>query len=87
MKILKSRLLEKERERQNAETAQDRKSQVGSGERSEKIRTYNFPQNRVTDHRIGLTIYNLTDFMDGNIGSVLDALFTHYQAERLKEAV
>ena len=72
---------------QQKSIAENRRSQVGSGDRSEKIRTYNFPQNRVTDHRIGLTVHNLPDFMDGNLGPVLDALFTHYQAERLKEAV
>jgi peptide chain release factor 1 len=84
MKILKSRLLEKERERQDAETAQDRKSQVGSGERSEKIRTYNFPQNRVTDHRIGLSLYRLDAVMDGDIDEFIDGLTSAANAERLK---
>jgi len=84
MKILKSRLLEKEREKQAAETAQDRKSQVGSGERSEKIRTYNFPQNRVTDHRIGLSLYRLDAVMDGDIDEFIDGLTSATNAERLK---
>jgi peptide chain release factor 1 len=84
MKILKSRLLEKERERQNAETAQDRKSQVGSGERSEKIRTYNFPQSRVTDHRIGVSLYKIDSVMDGDIDEFIDALTAADNAERLK---
>jgi len=84
MKILKSRLLEKERARQDAETAQDRKSQVGSGERSEKIRTYNFPQCRVTDHRIGLSLYRLDAVMDGDIDEFIDGLTSATNAERLK---
>ncbi len=87
MRVLRSRLYDIALQEQQKSIAENRRSQVGSGDRSEKIRTYNFPQNRVTDHRIGLTIHNLSDFMDGNIGSILDALFTHYQAERLKEAV
>jgi peptide chain release factor 1 len=85
MRVLRSRLYDIALQEQQKSIAENRRSQVGSGDRSEKIRTYNFPQNRITDHRIGLTVYNLSDFMDGNIGSVLDALFTHYQAERLKE--
>ena len=84
MKILKSRLLEKERARQDAETAQDRKSQVGSGERSEKIRTYNFPQCRVTGHRIGLSLYRLDAVMDGDIDEFIDGLTSATNAERLK---
>ena len=84
MKILKSRLLEKEREKQNAETAQDRRTQVGSGERSEKIRTYNFPQNRVTDHRVGLSLYRLDAVMDGDIDEFIDGLTSAANAERLK---
>ncbi len=84
MKILKSRLLEKERERQQAETAQDRKSQVGSGERSEKIRTYNFPQSRVTDHRIGLSLYRLDSVIDGDLDEFIDGLTAAANAERLK---
>jgi peptide chain release factor 1 len=84
MRVLRSRLYDIAIQEQQKSIAENRRSQVGSGDRSEKIRTYNFPQNRVTDHRIGLTMHNLSDFMDGNIGSVLDALFTHYQAERLK---
>lgn len=87
MRVLRSRLYDIALQEQHKSIAESRRSQVGSGDRSEKIRTYNFPQNRVTDHRIGLTMHNLPEFMDGNIGSVLDALFTHYQAERLKEAV
>jgi peptide chain release factor 1 len=86
MRVLRSRLYDIALQEQQKSIAENRRSQVGSGDRSEKIRTYNFPQNRVTDHRIGLTVHNLTDIMDGNIKSVLDALFTHYQAERLKEA-
>jgi peptide chain release factor 1 len=86
MRVLRSRLYDIALQEQQKSIAENRRSQVGSGDRSEKIRTYNFPQNRVTDHRIGLTVHNLPDIMDGNIKSVLNALFTHYQAERLKEA-
>ena len=84
MKILRSRILEAERERQMASEAASRKSQVGSGDRSEKIRTYNFPQDRVTDHRIGLTKHNLPAIMDGNLDDIIEALRAHYQAEQLK---
>ncbi|HRT27569.1 MAG TPA: peptide chain release factor 1, partial [Syntrophales bacterium] len=63
-----------------------RKSQVGTGDRSERIRTYNFPQGRVTDHRIGLTLYNLENILDGDIQVLIDALTTHYQAEALKRS-
>jgi peptide chain release factor 1 len=84
MRVLRSRLYDVALQEQQKSIAENRRNQVGSGDRSEKIRTYNFPQNRVTDHRIGLTMHNLSDFMDGNVESVLDALFTHYQAERLK---
>ena len=87
MRVLRSRLYDLALQEQQNSIAQDRRSQVGTGDRSEKIRTYNYPQNRVTDHRIGLTLHTLADFMDGNIGPMLEALFTHYQAERLKEAV
>jgi len=87
MRVLRSRLYDIALQEQQKTIAEDRRNQVGSGDRSEKIRTYNYPQNRVTDHRIGVTIYNLSEFMDGSISSILDALFTHYQAERLKEAV
>lgn len=84
LRVLRSRLYDIKLEEQRKNIAQDRKSQVGSGDRSEKIRTYNFPQNRMTDHRIGLTLYQLDSIMDGNIGGVIDALVTHYQAEKLK---
>jgi len=84
MKVLRSRILEAERERQMASEAANRKSQVGSGDRSEKIRTYNFPQDRVTDHRIGLTKHNLPAIMDGNLHDIIDALRANDQAERLK---
>lgn len=86
MKLLKSKLLEMEIRKQESEVAQNRKLQVGSGDRSERIRTYNFPQNRITDHRINLTLYNLDMVMDGNIDELLDALATFDQAERLKQA-
>lgn len=86
IKVLKSRLLEMETERHNAEIASDRKSKVGTGDRSERIRTYNFPQGRVTDHRIGLTMYQLDSFMDGDIDEMIDALITSAQADKLKDA-
>ena len=84
MRVLRSRLYEMEMEKQNAELAAARKSQVGSGDRSEKIRTYNFPQNRVTDHRIGLTLHQLDLVMEGRLQPIVDALIAHYQAEQLK---
>jgi len=84
MRVLRSRLYEMEMEKQNAELAQARKQQVGSGDRSEKIRTYNFPQNRVTDHRIGLTLHQLDLVMQGRLQPIVDALIAHYQAEQLK---
>jgi peptide chain release factor 1 len=84
MRVLRSRLYEMEMEKQNAELAQARKQQVGSGDRSEKIRTYNFPQNRLTDHRIGLTLHQLDLVMDGRLQPIVDALIAHYQAEQLK---
>ncbi len=84
MKVLRARLLDTMVQKQNAEQAQVRKSQVGSGDRSERIRTYNFPQGRITDHRINLTRYDLDSFINGNIGAMLDALSSHHQAELLK---
>jgi peptide chain release factor 1 len=84
MRVLRARLYEMEMEKQQQALAKERKAQVGSGDRSEKIRTYNFPQNRMTDHRIGLTLRQLSDVMDGKLQPVLDALTTHYQAEKLK---
>jgi len=85
MKVLRSRLYELEMERQEKERASERKSQVGTGDRSEKIRTYNFPQNRVTDHRIGFTLHKLEQVLEGDIDEIIDALITHYQAKKLKE--
>ena len=85
MRVLRSRLYEIEMQKQQEALAKERKAMVGSGDRSEKIRTYNFPQNRVTDHRIGLTIHQLTDVMDGKLQPIVDALITHYQAEKLKQ--
>lgn len=87
LKVLKSRLLKVEQDKQHAEIAQDRKSQVGSGDRSEKIRTYNFPQSRLTDHRIGLTLYKLDDILNGNLDEVIEALITAQRAEQLKESM
>ena len=85
MKVLRSRLYEIELQRQQDEIARDRKSQVGTGERSEKIRTYNFPQNRITDHRIGFTTHRLTEILDGDIDDMIDTLVTYYQSEKLKD--
>ena len=85
MKVLRARLLDAMVQKQNAEQAQTRKNQVGSGDRSERIRTYNFPQGRITDHRINLTRYDLDSFINGNIGSMIDALASHYQAELLNK--
>jgi peptide chain release factor 1 len=85
MKVLRSRLYEIEMERQEKERAQQRKTQVGSGDRSERIRTYNYPQNRVTDHRIGLTLHKLEQTLEGQLDEVIDGLVSHYNAERLKE--
>jgi peptide chain release factor 1 len=85
MKVLRSRLLELELEKKERERAMERKTQVGTGDRSERIRTYNYPQNRVTDHRIGLTLHRLEQVLEGNIDEIIDALITHYQTERLKE--
>lgn len=85
MKVMRSRLYEMEMERQEKERALERKTQVGTGDRSERIRTYNFPQNRVTDHRIGFSLHKLEQVLEGNLDEILDALTTHYQTERLKE--
>lgn len=85
MRVLRARLQELEEQKQHDAIASDRRSMVGSGDRSEKIRTYNFKENRVTDHRIGLTIHQLDLVMDGGIDAFIDALTTHYQAEKLKE--
>ena len=84
MRVLRARLYEMEMEKQQAALARERKQMVGSGDRSEKIRTYNFPQNRLTDHRIGLTIHQLAEIMEGKLQPVVDALTAHFNAERLK---
>ena len=84
MRVLRSRLLEMEQEKQHSAIASERRSMVGSGDRSEKIRTYNFKDNRVTDHRIGYTVHQLDLFMEGQIADLIDALVSHYQAEKLK---
>lgn len=84
MKILRSRLLEEKREKQNAEIADERRLQVGTGDRSERIRTYNFPQGRVSDHRIGLTLYKIEAVMNGDLDEIIDALITADTANKLK---
>jgi peptide chain release factor 1 len=84
MKILRARLLEKKQEEQRSEIAATRKLMVGTGDRSERIRTYNFPQGRLTDHRINLTLYKLERLVEGELDEVVDALITHYQTEALK---
>ena len=86
LKVLRSRLYDIEKQKQDAEVAQERKSQVGTGDRSERIRTYNYPQGRLTDHRIGLTIYRLEQVLNGDLDEVIDALVTADQAEKLKSA-
>ena len=84
LEVLRARLLGLKVQQQQDERARMRRSQVGSGDRSEKIRTYNFPQNRLTDHRIGLTLHQLDIIMDGKLDNVIEALITHYQTERMK---
>lgn len=87
LKVLKARLYEIERLKREVELSATRKGMIGSGDRSEKIRTYNFPQDRVTDHRIGLTLHNLPTIMGGQIDALIDPLVSHFQAEKLREAV
>ena len=86
MKVLRSRLYEMELQRKQDEIAADRRTQVGSGERSEKIRTYNFPQNRVTDHRIGFTTHRLPAMLDGDLEEIIDTVVTHFQSEKLQDS-
>ncbi|MBW1740732.1 MAG: peptide chain release factor 1 [Deltaproteobacteria bacterium] len=86
MKVLRARLYDKMISEQNEKISADRKNQVGSGDRSERIRTYNFPQGRVTDHRIGLTLYKLEDILEGDLGEIIDALITHHQALAIQHA-
>jgi peptide chain release factor 1 len=85
MRVLKARLLEAEREKREGAIAAERKKMVGSGDRSEKIRTYNFPQSRITDHRIGFTTHRLVEVLDGNLDELVEPLTSHFQAERLRE--
>jgi peptide chain release factor 1 len=85
MRVLRSRLYELEQQKQQEALSKERRSMVGSGDRSEKIRTYNFPQNRVTDHRIGLTVHQLDQVMEGKLQPFIDALITHFNAEKMKE--
>jgi peptide chain release factor 1 len=87
MKVLRARLYEIEEKKRQSEISNMRRSMVGSGDRSEKIRTYNFSQNRITDHRIGLTLYRLDAILDGDIEELIQALITYYQTESLKQAV
>jgi len=84
LKILRARLLEKARQEKEKEISEKRRNQVGTGERSERIRTYNFPQGRVTDHRIGLTLYRLDEILEGDLDEIIDSLITYYQTEALK---
>ena len=86
MKVLRSKLYEGAQEQQNSEIAQTRKSQVGTGDRSERIRTYNFPQGRVSDHRIGLTLYKIDAILDGDLDEIIDSLVTADQSEKLGSA-
>lgn len=86
MKVLRARLLDRKQAEQDALISETRKKQVGTGDRSERIRTYNFPQGRVTDHRIGMTLYSLEKVLDGVIDEFIDGLITHYQTEALKAA-
>src|SRR5213078_706606 len=86
MKVLRSRLYEMEMRKQQEAIAKDRRTQVGTGDRSEKIRTYNFRDNRITDHRVGFTMHQLTDALDGSLDDLIDAAVTHFTSEKLKEA-
>ena len=86
MKVLRSRLYEMELRKQQEAIAKDRRSQVGTGERSEKIRTYNFPQSRITDHRVNFTTHRMTEVLNGDLSELLDGLSTHFQSEKLKDA-
>jgi peptide chain release factor 1 len=86
LKVLRSRLLDKARHEQDAERANSRRQQVGSGDRSEKIRTYNFPQTRVTDHRIGFTLHKLDQVLDGDLDEMIDVLASHDTELKLKAA-
>jgi len=85
LRVLKSRLLEIEREKAESAQSAERRRMVGSGDRSEKIRTYNFPQNRVTDHRIGLTVHQLPQVLEGALDPLIEPLVTHYQAQRMEQ--
>ena len=85
MRVLRSRLFEMELEKQHAAMSAERRTMVGSGDRSEKIRTYNFPQNRVTDHRIGLTLHQLDLVINGKIDEIIEALVTYYQAQKMND--
>src|SRR6266478_5308651 len=85
MRVLRARLYEREMKKQQSALAAERRGQIKTGDRSEKIRTYNYPQNRVTDHRIGLTLHQLTEVMDGKLAPMVDALVSHYEAERLEQ--
>src|SRR5712692_7661059 len=85
LRVLRARLYEMEQAKQHQQIAAERRGQIKTGDRSEKIRTYNFPQNRVTDHRIGLTVHQLTDVMNGKLGTIVDALVAHYESGRLKQ--
>ena len=86
MKVLRAKLQDMQEREQNDKITSERKSQVGTGDRSERIRTYNYPQGRVTDHRIGLTLYSLENFLNGNISEMIDALITADTAEKLKNS-
>jgi peptide chain release factor 1 len=86
MKVLRARLYEMEMRKQQEAIAKDRRTQVGTGDRSEKIRTYNFKENRITDHRVGFTMHQLTQALDGDISELIDAAVTHFTSEKLKEA-
>jgi peptide chain release factor 1 len=86
-RVLRSRLYEEKQQAQDAQVAAERRSQVGTGDRSERIRTYNYPQGRLTDHRIGLTLYRLDDLLNGNIDEVIDALITADRAAKLHDTI
>jgi len=86
MKVLRARLYEMELRKQQEAIAKDRRGQVGTGDRSERIRTYHFKENRITDHRIDFTMYRLTDVLNGDLVELLDHLSTHYQSEKLRDA-